>query len=125
MTKELIAAALLALIILGAWLNLLYLDELVSAVEEGISLSMASYRAGNTQEAHDALLNALALWLNADGYTHIFIRHSEIDAISDAFYDLSEAMLSGGEETDAVFQRLLYHLDSMAGIEHLSLRSVF
>ena len=125
MTKELIAAALLALIILGSWLNLLCLDRLVSAVEDSLSQSMTSYRSGSTREAHDALLNALALWLNADGYTHIFIRHSEIDAISDAFYELSEAMLSGGEETDAVYARLLCRLDSMADIEHPSLRSIF
>ena len=124
MTKELIAAALLVLLILGSWGNLLYLDRLMGSIEDGLQQSMGSYSAGNTDAAHSDLLEALSLWLNADGYTHVFIRHSEIDAISDAFYDLSEAMLSGSEEADAAYEKLLYHLHSVDGIEHLTLRSI-
>lgn len=123
--RELAAIAILVLLIAGSWLNLCYLDSLTGTLEEKLLLSQNAAEIGNVDIAEKALTDALDLWLNADGYTHIFIRHAEIDTISDAFFELYDTLLSG--ETDALkaeYGKLLYHLDSVAGIEHLSLRSI-
>ena len=126
MTKELIAAALLVLLILGSWLNLLYLDALISDIEARLDLSMRSYWLGSGMQAHGELLDAFALWLHADSYTHVFIRHAEIDAASDAFYELQSAIFSHDADAAAAgCGKLLYHLRSMSSMEHVTVKSVF
>lgn len=125
MKRELAAIAILVLLIAGSWLNLRYLDSLTETLEEKLLLSQNAAEIGNMDIAEEALTDALDIWLNADGYTHIFIRHSEIDTISDAFYELYDALLSGENDSlEAAYGKLIYHLDSVTEIEHLSLRSI-
>lgn len=125
MRREYTAMIILALLMLGAWLNLRHMDSLTERIEAKLELSQKAAEQGSMDISEKALLDALDMWLGADGYTHIFIRHSEIDAISDSFYELYDALLSG--ETDALapaYEKLIYHLESVNDIEHLSLRSL-
>ena len=125
MRREYTAMIILALLMLGAWLNLRHMDSLTERIEAKLELSQKAAEQGSMDISEKALLDALDMWLGADGYTHIFIRHSEIDAISDSFYDLYDALLSG--ETDSLapaYEKLIYHLESVNDIEHLSLRSL-
>lgn len=125
MRREYTAMIILALLMLGAWLNLRHMDSLTERIEAKLELSQKAAEQGSMDISEKALLDALDMWLSADGYTHIFIRHSEIDAISDSFYELYDALLSG--ETDALtpaYEKLIYHLESVNDIEHLSLRSL-
>lgn len=125
MKREYAAIIILVLLILGAWVNLRYMDSLTGRIEAKLELSQRAAELGNADIAEKALLDALDIWLGADGYTHIFIRHSEIDAISDSFYELYDTLLSS--ETDALvpaYAKLVYHLESVNDIEHLSLRSL-
>ncbi len=125
MRREYTAMIILTLLMLGAWLNLRHMDSLTERIEAKLELSQKAAEQGSMDISEKALLDALDMWLGADGYTHIFIRHSEIDAISDSFYDLYDALLSG--ETDALapaYEKLIYHLESVNDIEHLSLRSL-
>mgnify|MGYP004644007859 FL=1 len=125
MRREYTAMIILAILMLGAWLNLRHMDSLTERIEAKLELSQKAAEQGSMDISEKALLDALDMWLGADGYTHIFIRHSEIDAISDSFYELYDALLSG--ETDALapaYEKLIYHLESVNDIEHLSLRSL-
>ena len=125
MRREYTAMIILAILMLGAWLNLRHMDSLTERIEAKLELSQKAAGQGSMDISEKVLLDALDMWLGADGYTHIFIRHSEIDAISDSFYDLYDALLSG--ETDALtpaYEKLIYHLESVNDIEHLSLRSL-
>ena len=125
MRREYTAMIILTLLMLGACLNLRHMDSLTERIEAKLELSQKAAEQGSMDISEKALLDALDMWLGADGYTHIFIRHSEIDAISDSFYDLYDALLSG--ETDALapaYEKLIYHLESVNDIEHLSLRSL-
>ena len=125
MKRELAAIAILVLLIVGSWFNLCYLDSLTEGLEEKLLLSQNAAETGNMEIAEKALIDALDTWLNADGYTHIFIRHAEIDTISDAFYELYDTLLSGENDSlEAAYGKLIYHLDSVNEIEHLSLRSI-
>lgn len=125
MRREYTAMIILALLMLGAWLNLRHMDSLTDRIEAKLELSQKAAEQGSMDISEKALLDALDMWLGADGYTHIFIRHSEIDAISDSFYELYDALRSG--ETDALapaYEKVIYHLESVNDIEHLSLRSL-
>ena len=104
MKRELAAGLLLLALIGGAIYNIFYVGELVRDISAE---------------------KALQKWLGAERYTHIFVRHSEIDATADAFYDLMQS-LSGGEYDgiEQAYSKLLYHLSSIATMEQISLGSI-
>ena len=122
-----LGAGILMLLLLGAsaW-NILYLDDLTGRLESQIDTSRTYWLAGDTEGAMDALDDALSDWHGAEGYTHIFIRHAEVDAVTDAFYNVMSAlsgddMVSAGSEYD----RLKAHLQSIDSMEHVTIKSVF
>ena len=96
MKKEVIAGAVLALLIaLSAW-NIYSIDALTDSIGDSLRMSQALADIGDFDSAKTELDKGLKLWLNADGYTHIFLRHPEIDSTTDAFYELQELLLDGG-----------------------------
>ena len=58
-------------------------------------------------------------------YAHIVLRQGEIDAVSDAFFELLKDLRAGEGEADTAYLSLLYHLDSIGRMDHLRLSSVF
>lgn len=118
------AAALLLLALISIW-NLKTVDSLT---DDMIICIAKSQECANNLDARGAEKNAdkaIELWLNADGYTHIFIRHSEIDSTSDALYELKEAIQT--EEPNrlkAAYEKVRYHLESIDSMEHPSLGSI-
>ena len=124
MKRELLAAALLILLLALLLGNIQAIDELIGAVEEHICRSSAALARGDRQLAVSEVETAMQLWQSAEGYTHIFIRHSEIDAVWDAFFELNAA-LRGPDDADAsLYLDLLYHLDSLARMDELHLGSI-
>ena len=82
------------------------------------------------------LLLAIGSWFNLnylreftgglEGYTHIFIRHSEIDSTTDAFFELMSDVRSGDAESAAgSYEKLLAHLSSLYTMERVTLGSIF
>ena len=127
MKRELVALSLLVLLCVGAGLNVRALDTLTGELLSALTLSETQACSGDYAAARETLERALERWLSADGYTHIFLRHSEIDAVSDSFYDLRSALEAGegeGEGLRSLYEKLQYHLDSIDRIEHLSLKSI-
>lgn len=127
MKRETAAWVLLLLLIGGAWWNIRSVDRLTDSILRSLDKSQAAALRGETETACAAMDEALQTWLKADSYTHIFIRHSEIDSTADAFYELQEQLISGAGEggSRAAYDRLRYHLDSIRQMEHLSLGSIF
>ena len=118
-------ALLLGLAALSFW-NLHHLHELTGGLCREVETVRRLAREGEAEAAAKALDAALTRWLAADGYTHIFIRHSEIDAASDIFYDLRGDLAAGDlESADAGAEKLLYHLQSIDSMERPDFKSVF
>ena len=64
--------------------------------------------------------------MDADSYTHIFIRHPEIDSTTDAFYELLDSVSAGDiKTTQGAFEKVEAHLASIAGMEHITIGSIF
>ena len=124
MKRELAAGALLLLLMAGAWWNIHAVDALTGEIMGDLDSSQAAEEQGRHTDAQAALDNALNRWLEADSYTHIFIRHAEIDATADAFYELQSQLLSGEGDSSAAYDKLRYHLDSIQRMEHPSLGSI-
>ena len=126
MKREQAAVALLLLLLAIALWNVRRADFLTDQLEENILRSERALSRGDRDMALTALDNALELWLNSRGYTSIFLRHPDVDAASDAFYDLKQ-LLQQGESDSAPFgyAKLRYHLDMLDYMEHLSWGTVF
>lgn len=126
MTKrEYVAIALaLLLIALSVW-NIESIDSLAGDIEIAMSKSQSAAEQLNFSSANAYLDEGLGRWLAAEGYTHIFLRHPEIDSTADAFYELKEVLMQEDlTACAAAYGKLRYHLDSIRGMEHLSLGSI-
>ena len=115
---------LIALVLLSFW-NIRKIETLTADV--GIALSKAQSAAEQLdfKAARKHLDEGMERWLDAEEYTHIFIRHAEIDTTTDAFYELKEILCQ--EELSscpAAFEKLRYHLESISTMEKPSLGSV-
>ena len=120
MKREIVAAALLLLMFAASIFNISHLDRLVGAVEAELGTAERYAAEGDFTKSLAALDRARRSWDGARSYTHIFIRHPEIDAVSDAFH-AAESELSGGntQSAGAALRLLRYHLDSIREMEQL------
>lgn len=126
MKRELAAAAVLILLLAGSWWNLKYLRDFTGGLCETLDLSRAYCEAGQFELAEQELEKAAQDWLGADGYTHIFIRHSEIDSTTDAFFELMSDVRSGdAQSASGAYEKLAAHLDSLYTMERVTLGSIF
>ncbi|MBR0208367.1 MAG: DUF4363 family protein [Oscillospiraceae bacterium] len=125
MKRGLLAAGLLILLFALLLANIHALDALIGAVEKGVCRSSAALRAGDAQLAASEAEAAMKLWQSKADYAHIVLRQETIDAVSEAFFELLEEIRSDGGEAEEAYLSLLYHLDSIARMEHLRLSSVF
>lgn len=125
MKKEIIALSLLVLLFAASLFNIWYFDRLCLDIAEEVNASKEALEAGDAKAAQEHLEKALHTWLDADSYTHIFIRHPEIDSTADAFYELGlELAGENGESCRAAYDKLLYHLESIRTMEHLRFGSI-
>ncbi len=125
MKRELAAGLLLLALIGGAVYNIFYVTRLVEDISSGLYSSQDALEHGDGDAAIQDAEKALKRWLGAEQYTHIFVRHSEIDATTDAFYDLLQALSAGEYDgIDKAYSKLLYHLSSIATMEQISLGSI-
>lgn len=125
MRRGLIAVGLLILLFAVLLANIHALDSLIGAVEAGVCRSSAALRAGDAQLAASEAEAAMKLWQSKADYAHIVLRQDVIDAVSESFFELIEEIRSGDGEADTAYLDLLYRLDNIGRMDHLSLSSVF
>lgn len=126
MKKELIAAALLLLLFAGTLINIRVNDRLMGELKGSVSLAYSHAKDGDWKRAQETLSEACSRWHELDAYTHIFIRHSEIGSTTEAFYAmLSSVYAEDGGDLMGSYRLLSAQLDSIIGMEHISLGSIF
>ena len=126
MKQEIAAIVILLLLLFGSLVNIRYLDsdteEMCSLMDEAMDFA----RAGDLASAVEKAEAAANYWAELDGYTHIFIRHPEIDATTDAFCELLGELYAGDvDEAQGAHLKLRERLLSMARMEHITFGSVF
>lgn len=126
MKKEIVAALLLLLIFSGVLINIRINERIVSSLINEVDMSYENLKNGNEDKAMQQLDTAIEHWLNLDGYTHIFIRHSEINSTTDAFYGFRSDVGSGdADSAEGSYGLLKETLLSLMTMEQISLGSVF
>ena len=126
MKKEIISALLLLLIFSGVLVNIRINERIVSSLINEVDMSYENLKNGNEDKAMQQLDTAIEHWLNLDGYTHIFIRYSEINSTTDAFYGFRSDVGSGdADAANGSYGLLKETLLSLMTMEQISLGSVF
>lgn len=126
MKKEIISAFLLLLIFSGVLVNIRINERIVSSLINEVDMSYENLKNGDEDKAMQQLDTAIEHWLNLDGYTHIFIRHSEINSTTDAFYGFRSDVGSGdADAANGSYGLLKETLLSLMTMEQISLGSVF
>ena len=126
MKKELIAAVLLAVIFAGVLLNIRASEKIVSSLMSEVDAAYAQLKSGDSESAAETLDKAIEHWLTLDGYTHIFIRHSEINSTTEDFFQFRSDIGSGDADAAEVSYGLLSEtLRSIMTMEQISLGSIF
>lgn len=124
MKKEIFAIITILLLIVASLINIFHLNRLIDSMSTHINAAIFALNVGDISIAESELNNALKIWLNSNKYTHVFIRHTEIDAITDAYFDALAAIKSKNNSAITLMEQTKYHLESILSIEKLSLESV-
>ena len=105
MKKEGLAITIILFVILGSVLNLRYLTSLIHELDAQTNKAVSEAEAENWTTSEALASDVMMQWMKMDKYTHIFIRHGEIDAVTDAFCSLLGAIKS--RETSDIFMAQL------------------
>ena len=126
MKKELFAGLFLIAILTGVLTNNYFLRKLSDELQSLISDTENAAINEDWASASDAAEKALELWISSDKYTHVVLRHSEIDAATDALcqlltsvYEQDAASVAGTARQTAL------KLGSIIEIEKLRPGSIF
>ena len=126
MRREFFALLLLAVLITLSLWNIHTVDKLTEDILALIDRAESAALKGDKAIAQVQFEKALKSWLGAKSYTHIFIRHAEIDSCTDAFYEAYGTICSGSfEELSPSLEMLRYHLQSISGMEQISIGNIF
>lgn len=126
MVKEVLAALLLIALLIAAIFNIGIVNNLTDEITKTVEQAVAAAESGNWNGAIESAEKAVSLWKSKDSYTHIVLRHSQIDTVSGALYDfLLEAYDQNAERLSAAAEAAMYHLDSVAQMERVRFGSVF
>ena len=126
MKKEIAAAVILALLFIGVLVNINVASNIILSLEDDVAAAYESAQNGDFDRAKPLLDAAVEHWMSLDGYTHIFIRHSEINSTTEAYFQLKSDIYA--EDMGAVegsYGLLMATLDSLMTMEQLSLGSIF
>ena len=117
MKKEWFALLLLLGIILGSVLNLRFLRSFTGELEQQVADAAAAGEQEEWDAAEEMAASAMEYWMQKDKYTHVFIRHGEVDAVTDGFCSLLGAIRSHDQgslySTQIALRSRLYGLYEM------------
>ncbi len=126
MKKEIVAAALLAALFAGVIINIRVSEKLALELTDEINAAYESLLLGEAELSRSQTNAAIEHWLELDWYTHIFIRHSEINSTTEAFFQFKTDVFSGDADAAAGSYGLLKEtLRSLMTMEQISIGSIF
>ena len=94
MKKELLALMLLLGVIWGSSENLRCLRRFTAELDRNVTSAVSEAEAEHWIDAEALAAHAMENWTDKELYTHIFIRHGEIDGVTDGFCTLLGAIRS-------------------------------
>lgn len=126
MKKELFVGLFLALLLTVSFINIHYIGKLTGETRQCIDDAVSSAEAENWDEAGKKAEEAIAKWTGRDTFTHLVLRHSEIEAATEALYALAQQIYSQDKgAARGAGQAASARLASISNIERVRLGSIF
>ena len=125
MKKEFVALAVVLAILTFSILNASYVRGCAADFSADIQNAQRLYESGDAQKSAASVADSLGDWLEWHKYAHIMLRHSEVDGVTEAYYDLlAELQSSDGETAPAAFGKVEQKLRNIADMEQMSIGSI-
>ena len=125
-SKEIAATVLLSAMIIASAINVACINRLCADMSELVEKATDAAGQNNWDSAESLSDSAMTLWERKDSYTHVVLRHSEIDILSDALFDFYAAVREkNGGQSSAAAKKVQYHIESISRMEMPSFGSVF
>ena len=126
MKKEIAAAIILIALFAGVMLNIKVSGNIILSLEDDVTAAYESARNGDFDRTKPQLDAAIEHWMSLDGYTHIFMRHSEINSTTEAYFQLkSDIYAEDIGAAEGSYSLLMADLDSLMTMEQISFGSIF
>lgn len=126
MKKEIIVACVLILMLTGAVINIHYLNKLTDTVARSIEEAEKFVKDEDWAKAEKIAEEAVERWTTSDTYTHLVLRHPEIDSTTDGLYSFLEQVYAREPGAAAgAAKAAVARLKSISSIEEIKLGSVF
>lgn len=122
--KEITAALLLVTLLGLSLVNAHLIEKKTSEMSEMVTRSEALYFEDNPDEAAQLLIDTMEGWHEMERYTHIMLRHSEIELVIDGFYELLGQLESPDGATHMDYERLRVILSGIADAEQVRWGSI-
>lgn len=124
MKKEIIAVIILVVLLVLAFINGNILEKKTVELAENVTKAEKIYNDGDTEGAKRLVKEALQAWIDWEEYTHIVLRHSEIELVVEGFQNLLGELEREERATPTDFERVRMMLDGIAKAEQLRWGSV-
>ncbi len=125
MKKEFIALSVIAAILVFSIVNAHYVRSRAADFSDEIRAAQQLCAGGEDKRAAKSVSDSLDGWLEWRKYAHIMLRHSEVDGVTEAYYDLlAELQSSKGETAPAAFSKVEQKLRNIADMEQMSIGSI-
>ena len=126
MKKELFAITAFFALLLASVANLVHLRTLVTDIATHLDYTNMYCHQEDYTAAKAELSKAMSIWQNSEDYSHIFIRQTEVDDLTDLFYDLRISLAkSEKDEAMGLIEKLNHKCRMMIDMEQISLESIF
>ena len=125
MKREYVAGALILTIMAVTLYNTSYVERKTKILTENIETAEKIYLNGDRNKASECVEDSMDNWLSWDSYAHIMLRHSEVDLVTDAYFELLTKLQSDDSVPKASFDKLTEQLHSISRMEKVSFGSVF
>lgn len=126
MRKEVLAGVVLALMMAAAVLNVRALDSLTEEIVGYIALAEASAADGEWENAEKHVSAAIEVWTSRATYTHIVLRHTDIEAADEQLYSLlKDVYMQDKAAVKGSALEATERINSILSIERIKIGSVF
>lgn len=125
MKREFVALAVILTILIASIVNGRYVERKTTEFSENLRIAQQLYDSGAQEKAVAKVADALDDWLEWKRYAHIMLRHSEVDNVTEAYYDLLSEVENSDEKVPAAsFKKVEQLLKNISTMEQLSIGAI-
>lgn len=125
MKREFVALAIILAILTASIVNEHYVERKTAEFSDDIRIARQLYDDGEQEKTVSKVAESLGDWLEWKRYAHIMLRHSEVDNVTEAYYDLLSEVENNEEKAHAAsFGKVEQLLKNISEMEQLSIGAI-